>query len=143
MTTFSLLSSLVIYFMHTTFYFPRACCNFCHAAIVSSGFAKASVHCLWQFLLWNKTSCCTFIVFCFFFYESVPVLYMHVYMKKDTKRYFSSELNCAKKAIFTSKWAFKSNLVFILFLRNLPRIVLLTHFFKLFFSRTVRGEKSE
>jgi hypothetical protein len=40
------------YSMHKAFYFPRACCNFCHAAIVSSGFfAKASEHCLWQFLL--------------------------------------------------------------------------------------------
>jgi hypothetical protein len=56
-----------------------------------------------------------FIVNLFFFlYESVPVLYMHVYMKNEEgyKSYFRSELNCAKKAIFTSKWAFKSNLVF-------------------------------
>ncbi len=112
MTTFSLLSSLVIYSMYKAFYFPRACFNFFHAAIFSLGFAKASVHCLWQFLLWNKTSCCTFIV-CLFFLLWIcsGFIYACVY-EEGYKSYFSSEINCAKKLIFTSKWAFKSNLVF-------------------------------
>jgi hypothetical protein len=132
-TTFSLLSSLVIYSMHKAFYFPRACCNFCHAAIFSTGFAKASMHCMWQFLLWNKTSCCTFIVYLFFLlWICSCFIYACVY-EEGYKSYFSSELNCAKKLFSHQNGHSKAILFSILFLRNLLRIVLLTHFFKLFF----------
>jgi hypothetical protein len=67
---------------------------------------------------------------------------MHVYMEKDTQVILAVNWIVPKKTIFTSKWAFKSNLVSILFLRNLPRIVLLTHFLKLFFVKELWEERN-
>jgi hypothetical protein len=68
------------YSMHTAFYFPRACCNSQFRICKSFGALSVAIFALKQNILLHLYS-----LFVFSFYESVPVLYMHVYMEKDTQ----------------------------------------------------------
>jgi hypothetical protein len=129
MTTFSLLFSLVIYSMHTAFYFPRACCNSQFRICKSFSALFVAIFALKQNILLHFYS---LFVFSFMNLFRFYICMCIVYMEKDIKDILAVNLIVPKKLFSHQNGHSKAILFSILFLRNLPRIVLFTHFLKLY-----------